>query len=118
MKKQSDIVISAIIDLINTSPDYCAWVEAPLGYYIDENGRKHIPSITKFPNSEITVYIVGPDNITEQIVIKETTLKIGQHEFDLNDTESINKIEQLLGCNQKANPTFDPINAISKMVQD
>jgi len=98
-------VLKAIVDLINTSPDHRAWLDPydnPVGF-----------------DMGVQIHIYGPvveGLYPDAIVINETILKIGPHTFDLNDPKSIDRIEELFGCDENEEPQFDPIDTIARMM--
>lgn len=105
-----DEIIKAFVDLINTSPDHKAWYDPhALEFYGDGGGRIHIVG----PLVSSGVFSIREG---EGIVLEGSTIKIGPHHFDLNDPESIDRIEHLFGCNMEKRPEFDPIDLIKSMM--
>jgi len=110
-------ILKAIVDLINTSPNHNAWLDNHPSSWLNEEGEV----IAGFGTGMPCIHITGPvvDHwLPEEIKIEGVVLHIGPHKFDLQDPQSTQQIERMFGCDMEAKPQFDPIDAISNMIEE
>jgi hypothetical protein len=111
-----DDILKAIIELINSSPGHKAWLE----HHDTERGglgtKEEIHIIGPLVSHDKGFYPMPGDSYCS-VTLTETTLDIGGYKFDLNDPESITKIEELFGCNGNTKK-LDPISIITQLMSD
>lgn len=109
---ESDEVTKSLVDLINTSSYYKAWLDP------------HPKEQPGFGDGISRIYVIGPregnvwdQNTQKELVLEGVSLKIGDRRFDLNDPQSIHEIERIFHCNINREPKFNPVEVIADFIE-